>query len=172
MKAIDIIILIPLLWGAYKGFSRGLLMELATIIGFVLATIVGFHFMDQSIQWLKPYLDDYPEILPFAGFISVFIVVLICVTLLAKLLKSVLDITLIGVMDDVAGAILGVLKWGFVISVVCWLIHQSSFQLPYEFVDGAVIYPVMLSYAPGVIDAVAWLMPFAEDLVDSINEVI
>ncbi|MBK7682201.1 MAG: CvpA family protein [Bacteroidetes bacterium] len=42
MNYLDFIIAIPLVWGAYKGFQRGFIFEIAMIIGLVLGLYLAF----------------------------------------------------------------------------------------------------------------------------------
>ena len=45
MKLLDVLILVPLLWGAVHGYRKGLLIEVIGIAGFVIAMILGFKFL-------------------------------------------------------------------------------------------------------------------------------
>ena len=44
MSYIDIIILLFLLYGAYRGFSRGLIVEVATLAGLVLGVYMAVRY--------------------------------------------------------------------------------------------------------------------------------
>lgn len=44
MNYIDIILLLPLLYGAYRGFSRGLIIEVATLLGLLLGVYIAIKF--------------------------------------------------------------------------------------------------------------------------------
>ena len=52
MNYLDIILAIPLLWGLYKGISKGIVKELAALIA--LAGVYGaVHFADNIHPYLK-----------------------------------------------------------------------------------------------------------------------
>lgn len=87
-----------------------------------------------------------------------------------KALKKVLDYTLFGVVDDVAGALLGVLKWAFALSVVLWLMNEVDLILPREYTKDSFLYPFIVKYSPMLIDFVSSLMPMAKDLIESIKQ--
>lgn len=169
MNSLDLIILVPIIWGAYKGYSRGLLLELGTVLAFVLATILGFKLMDQAVGLIKPYIGQ-ESLLPFFAFLLVFVGVLIGLSMINKVLKKFLDYTLFGVVDDIAGAVLGVLKWAFALSVILWLMNEVDIIVPKEYSDNSFLYPYIVKYSPMLIDLVSSLMPFAKDLIDSIKE--
>ena len=77
MKLLDIIILIPVIWGAYKGYKKGLFMELSMLVGFVLATILGFKLINIVMLYLQPYFGVDNKALPTISFIVTFIGILI-----------------------------------------------------------------------------------------------
>ena len=169
MNSLDLIILVPLVWGTYKGYSRGLLLELGTILAFVLATVLSFRLMDETIILVRPYISQN-SLIPFCAFMLVFIGVLVAMFTINKILKKVLDYTLFGVVDDIAGALLGLLKWAFALSVVLWLMNQVEIVVPKEYAEGSFLYPYIVEYSPILIDWVAGMLPMAKDLIDSIKD--
>ena len=44
MNYLDIIIIIPLIWGAYKGFRKGFIIEIASLIALILGIWGGINF--------------------------------------------------------------------------------------------------------------------------------
>ena len=44
MNFLDALIIAPLLWGAYKGFQKGLIFEIAMILGLIIGVYLGFKF--------------------------------------------------------------------------------------------------------------------------------
>lgn len=169
MKALDIIILIPLLWGAYKGFSKGLLVELSTILAFILATVLGFKLIDVVIQYIRDYIGEN-SFLPVIAFLTTFIGILLGVTLFAKAVKKALDLTLFGNLDDIAGAIVGILKWSFIISIFLWLLSAGNLALPESITAETVLFPYFVKFGPFIVDQVASLVPLTKDLISSIKE--
>jgi len=84
MSILDAIILVPILFGAYKGFQKGLVMELVTIIAFLLATIASFKLLYVGVALLEPYLGKNESVLPVVSFVIIFVLVIYLVTLLGK----------------------------------------------------------------------------------------
>lgn len=172
MTTIDIIILIPILFGAYKGFKKGLLMELVSLIAFFLATVLSFKLLEQGIQLLEPYFGKNQSMVPLISFILIFVLVMYLVTFIGKALKKFLDVTLLGKLDDAAGALLGALKWAFAFSILLWLMESAGVTLPVEHTSQSVMYPYLLGYGPVIIDWVSVILPYAKDVVTSIKELI
>jgi len=170
MNIIDIIILVPILFGAYRGFSKGLLMELVSLLSFVLATILAFRLMDAGIEIIAPYLGNYESILPYVSFVLIFLLVIYLVTFVGKAAKKLVDVTILGKIDDLAGAFLGAAKWAFAFSVLLWLSQSASLELPDTLTGDSVVYPYFVQYGPIIIDAFSSFFPLAQDLIESIKE--
>ena len=172
MSTIDIIILIPLIFGAYRGFRKGFLMELATILAFVLAIIGGFKLLHWGMDLLDQHFDINGNLLPYIAFVLIFIGIVLFVNLIGKMLKKVLDMTLLGSVDAFAGALVGLLKWTFGISVILWITTNVGLLIPTEHINDSLLYPYIVNIAPTVIEYVSILWPFAEDLFHPIKELV
>lgn len=170
MKALDIIILIPVLFGAYKGFKKGLLMELVSLAALVLATLLSFKLLDKGIDLIGQYIDKNQSFVPYLSFVLIFILVLFVVTYIGKATKKFLDVTLLGKLDDMAGGLLGALKWAFAFSVLLWLSQSAGIVPPEEHTENTVIYPYLVVYGPQIMEFFSALLPQASNLIDSIKD--
>jgi membrane protein required for colicin V production len=103
MKTLDLLIIVPLLWGAYIGYKQGLLMSLVGILAFVLAVILGFKLMDTGLDLLKPYFSSSNRFLPYIAFAAIFFPIILLVNKLGQLLRKSIQYTLIGSFDSMAG---------------------------------------------------------------------
>ena len=63
MNYIDIMFCIPLVWGLYKGFTKGLIIEAASFVAFGFGVWGAIHFSDfisqfflDRVHWKSPYL--------------------------------------------------------------------------------------------------------------------
>lgn len=63
MNYIDITLCVPLVWGLYKGFMKGLIVEAATFVAFGFGVWGGIYFSDfsankirEQFHWNSPYL--------------------------------------------------------------------------------------------------------------------
>ncbi|MCP4521874.1 MAG: CvpA family protein [Cytophagales bacterium] len=172
MKTIDILILVPLAFGAYKGYKKGLLMEFATVFAFIAATVGAFSFFDEGVELIKPLVGEDNKLVPLLAILGIFGLIMILVALIGKGLKKIIDVTLLGVVDNIGGALLGMLKWAFGLSVILWLTNKAHLSLPIEATQGAILYPYVVDYSPVLIDFVSQLLPFSQDLVKNINELL
>lgn len=147
-------------------------MELATILAFVLAIIGGFWLLQWGMDLLDQHFEINGNLLPYISFILIFIGIVLFVNLVGKMLKKVLDITLLGSVDAFAGGIVGLLKWTFGVSILLWLTTNMGLLIPAEYINNSKLYPYIVSVAPTVVEYVAILWPLAEDIFHPIKEMI
>ena len=130
MNYIDIILCIPLVWGVYKGFTKGLIVEIATFIAFGLGVwgaikCSGFlgNQMKTSFHWNSPYL-------PVIAFCATFLAIVILIYFLAKLIQKMAEGMALGAFNKIGGAVFGALKFALVMSVVIFVIDALSESYP------------------------------------------
>ena len=154
MNYIDIIIIIPLLWGLYKGFSKGLIIEAATLISFALAVWGGIKFHDFLSVWMHDSLDWTSKYLPVISFAVIFIGILILVFSLAKLIQRFVKAVALGFVNKLAGGIFGMLKFGLILSVLIFVLNaiEKTIQvIPAETKKSSLLYEPIGKIAPMII---------------------
>ena len=172
MNTLDLILLIALLIGGYRGFSKGLFIEVVGIAALVIAIIAGFKLLHVGIQFLSSHFGSFSHMVPYISFILIFVAILVLINLLGRVVKQALDLTLLGSLDNFAGALLGVLKWAIAISIFLWLTHMVGFRIPEETRHGSLIYPLIEPLGPKTIELVSSYLPFTHDLIDAIRDLV
>ena len=166
------VILVLLLFGAYRGYKKGLMMEVIAILAFILAIIGSFKLLHAGMDFLDRHFEISGKLLPYIAFIVIFIVIIILVNMLGKWIKKLLDMTLLGSFDNVAGAIIGILKWAFGISVLIWITISFDVNLSEKWSEGALLYPWVEAFAPKVVQWISSVFPFLEGLYDMVREML
>lgn len=169
MKVIDIIILVILVLGAFRGFQKGLLLEIVGLFGFFLGIIGGFQFTPFVAELIDGWFTTVPGLVPIISFIIVFVVIVLAVNLIGMVLKKTIDLTLLGAFDDLAGALAGIVKWGLALSFLLWLLSFFGFQLADQYIEGALLYPFIVGLAPWMIDTISIVLPFVKEFFDSLS---
>ncbi|UHG90910.1 CvpA family protein [Spirosoma oryzicola] len=152
---------VPLAWGAYNGYRKGLLIEVVAVIAFVVAMIVGFKFLAFGIELLSPYISRElaRRLLPWMGFSFIFFPTVFMINKMGFSLRRSLRYTILGTFDSIAGAAVGLFTWIFGISVILWLFSYMGVKIPPRQVEGAFLYPLIRPIAPKVMDKAAVWVP-------------
>lgn len=171
MEIIDILLILILAFGAYKGYQSGLLIQIITFVAFIIAVVAAFNLGQLGIIKLKEWFNMHESILPVISFILIFLGVLILIILLGKFLTSVLHQTLLGSIDQYAGAFVGILKTAFGLGCILWLLEKSGLKIPESYTDESFIYNWLTEYSPNVINVLGKIIPF-QDIMKKVEEVI
>lgn len=161
MNTLDLLMIIPLIWGAYNGYRKGLLIEIVAVIALVVAMIVGFKFLSFGIDLLAPYISRElaRKILPWLGFSVIFFPTVFMINQFGYSLRKSLRYTILGTFDSMAGAAIGIFTWVFGISVILWLFSFMSVKMPLKYTQGALLYPYISPVAPQIMDKAAVWVP-------------
>lgn len=129
MNYLDIILVIPLLWGLYKGFSKGIIKELSSLLALIVGIYGAVHFADN----LHPYITDYLSIestfLPIVAFGTMFIALVLIIRLIGFLLDSLVKLVALGLISRLLGGMFGVIKTGFFLSALLLIINTFDVYL-------------------------------------------
>ena len=107
MNGFDIILGIPLLYAAYRGFREGIIVQLGGIAGLFIGVYFAFRHSSAVGQWL--HTD--PPIAAAVGFVVILLAVLLVMALLGHLIKGIFKLAGLGPIDAIGGILLGVFKW-------------------------------------------------------------
>jgi len=167
MKLLDIFIAIPILWGAVFGYKKGLLIEIIGIAAFITAIVMGFKFLGLGMELLEPYTSAQfiRRALPILGFTIIFFPTLYLINQFGYWLRRSLKLTLLGAIDSLAGAVVGIFTWTFGISVLLWLLNSTGIKLPEHRIDGTYLYPIVLPIAPQIVAKAVELLPVSHRFI-------
>ncbi len=117
-KWIDLAVLVFVALGLLKGFKKGFVQELFSLVGAVLAIVVAFHGYNSVSMIL---VDKYP-LTPWQAQLIAFTTLALGITLLAVFLgylwSKAISYTPFAVLDHLCGAAFGVAKVGIVVLVL------------------------------------------------------
>ena len=118
----NIILALPLLWGAYKGMRRGLIVELASILAILLGVYACSRFSDMMADFLGTHIHSHISTLYLSvcSVILVFLLVVLLVFFLAKRIQKLAEALFLGIANRLLGGIFGMFKWALLVSMVLY----------------------------------------------------
>ena len=108
MNYIDIVILLFLLYGAFRGFSKGLIIEVATLAGLILGVFITSRYLS------------------YIALAVTFLLVVIAVYLLGKMLTRLVDIISLGLVNKLLGTLLGIAKYFIMVCVLLMIVDALN----------------------------------------------
>ena len=169
MSTFDIILALPLAYGVFQGFRKGLMQELLAVIALVLGFILGLKLLTTVIPVVQQFIGNAYGLLPFVSFLAVFIAVIVGVRFLGLLLKKFLDITPLGVFDNLLGGVLGGLKFCLAISLLLYVSGLAGISVSGKMARESVVYPVVLKSTPYALEVMGWLLPFVKGVLSTLK---
>jgi membrane protein required for colicin V production len=160
----DIVLIVFIVFGIYSGYKEGFLMELFSLLGIFLGVIGGFKLMGWAMVFLGDRFNVDQKVLPYFGFAVVFIAIVIIVNLLGRVVKLSVDKSFLGKADQVAGAILGVIKTIFMLSVAIWILESLKIDLDRWRNEDSWVYKTTAEFAPATARWMGEVFPFLKDI--------
>jgi membrane protein required for colicin V production len=164
LRILDLFLFVFLGIGAFGGYRRGFTMEAVSTVGWVIGLLTGFMLLDLGMAILEPFVGK-SWLLPRISYFCIFVCTVWGLNYVAKWTKNSIKKTLLGDFDTWAGALLGLIKMVFVLSIVCTISLKLNFK-PKQVDEGKklYIYPVIQPIAPNSIKALLTIIPPVSDL--------
>jgi membrane protein required for colicin V production len=164
LNGADIALIAIVLFGAYRGYREGFLLELFSLLGIILGILAGFKLMGLAMVHLSDRFNVDEKVLPYFAFAIVFIAVVIVVSIIGRLLKASIDKSFLGRIDAAAGAALGLLKVVFMLSVALWITDSLKLNLPEKWTHDSLLFPYIAQFAPLVTSWIGEIIPPFKDI--------
>lgn len=126
LDPIDIALLLILLVGAWRGFVKGLVLSIASLVGLVGGIWAAQHVSHLTAAQLAPHVTWSEQTLGMASLALTFLGVVVAVHLLAKLLERLLDMVALGLANKLGGAAFGVAKMALICSFLLMFVNQLA----------------------------------------------
>lgn len=118
MNILDLIIALPLGFLIFKGYKRGLIFELASLLAVVFGCILAVRFAN----WFSSLVGLSGENAYLISFFIVFLIVIVLSLSVAKLVEKFVKLMHVGIVNNLAGALLGLLKGMCIVGVLLYYI--------------------------------------------------
>ncbi len=160
MNYIDIIILLFLLFGAFRGFSKGLIIEVATLAG-LLGVYLAINYSPYTEGILRDFLNVSvtPRYLSYLALAVTFIVVVVAVFIIGKLLTKLIDIISLGLLNKLLGTVLGIVKYFIIVCVLLLIVDalNEKFQfISEETRQKSLLFGPFLNFATQIYNAIRY----------------
>lgn len=171
MNLLDGIILIPIIYFAIRGLQNGLIKEILSLIGLIIALFISFKFMYPVSASLQVYMPNSSKYLPYISAVLLFFGTLIIVKILIVLLTKVVNSVELGIPNRILGFLFGTFKSALFLSIM--LILLAGFNLPTAKTrDKSITYPYVIKIAPETFSILSTVYPEANNYVKTIDKTI
>lgn len=160
---IDIIFGILLLLAVIKGWRRGLIIAVFSVIAIIVGIAAAMKLSTVVATWLKDSTNVSVQWLPFLSFAIVLIGVILLIRWGANLIEASLEVTLMGWVNRLGGMLLYIIVYTLAFSVL--LFYATQLKLLNEnTIAQSVTYSKIQPLGPMVINTLGSLVPWFKDM--------
>jgi len=162
MGFIDIIIIILLLIGLYKGIKNGFFVEIASLVAFVIGVFLAIKFSYLVKDILSNWVNWSPETVQITAFALTIVLVIAIVHLSAALFTKMANFAFLGWVNTLFGGIFGVLKSMLALGIFLTLVQKvnvDNFLISKQKQEASVFYQPLQK-------AVVYLFPIVTEWVE------
>ena len=160
---IDVIFMILMVVAVIKGFQRGLIVAVFSLIAFVIGLAAAMKLSTIVASYIGKAINISDRWLPVISFAVVFILVALLVRWGAGLLQRTIEIALLGWINRLGGIVFYAILFITVFSVVLFYALQIKI-LKTETINASVTWPFIQPWGPRAIDSFAVVIPFFKDM--------
>ena len=125
---IDIIVLVAVGFGLIRGWTNGIIKEVAGMVGVILGVWAGLRLAWVFADYYQENFEVPEAVIPLIAFLSAFLLVLIVVIMIGRLLRKILEKAALSGFDKIAGALFGGLKLAFIVGTLVGLVGYYRFR--------------------------------------------
>jgi membrane protein required for colicin V production len=164
MNWLDILLLIIIGVAGWKGFRRGFIIELASLVGMVLGIWAGIHLSERVVDVLSLEVKSAA-----LAFLITFALVLALVVLIGHGLTKLIDLANLSIPNKIAGIAFGVLRSAFTLSIALNLLHgwTEGSMPPADAREASRLHAPVSAFAPLVVPALndaKWMERLKEEV--------
>lgn len=126
MNLFDLCLFAPLAYGAYKGYKRGLIMSLFMLLAIVVGLYAAFQLTDVVVSFGQKQLKWEKTTLMPLSFVILFLGIGAAIYFAGKLLETGLKVVKLSILNNLAGALLGILQWMFLVGTILLFVLSND----------------------------------------------
>lgn len=148
---LDIVFVSIFCWAGYKGYTRGFILQAATLAALILGIFGAIKFSGFTASFLIEKFQLNGEYLPLIAFAITFIGIVIGIHFLARIAEKLLKAISLSFINRLLGILFSTVKYAFIISAILVVINGINRRLhfiPAEKLKESKLYYPLSKLAP------------------------
>jgi membrane protein required for colicin V production len=159
----DIFFVILMVLAIFKGYSRGFVVALFSILAFIAGIAAAMKLSATVANYLGNNEVIGKQWLPVISFLLVFVVVVLLVRLGASVIEKTMQLAMLGWVNKIAGIILYVVLYIVLLSVVIFYANQVKL-INDETLEASATWAYVQPWGPWAMNGLGRLLPFFKDM--------
>ena len=172
MNYLDIIIAIILFLFGFKGFRKGLIIEVVTLLAFGVGIYGAMHFSDFTAEHLKDFMEINPKYLNTVAFILTFILLVVLVNIIGRLVSNAVKAMNLGFFNKLGGFLFGLAKGLLLCSTMVLVLNNLQWMglVKEEVKEGSYLYPYVEKTVPYLYKGFDLVKDYAKEMIPEESE--
>lgn len=160
---IDIILVVLLVMAAIKGFQRGLIVAVFSLLAFIIGLAAAVKLSAVVAGYIGKVVKVSDQWLPVISFAVVFIIVVLLVRWGANLIEKAVQQVMLGWVNRLGGILFFAAIYIIIYSVIIFYAEQLQVIKP-ETIENSVTYSYIWPLGPKVIDGFGKIIPIFRNM--------
>ena len=165
---IDIVFAVLIVIAIIKGFQKGLIVALFSIIAFIIGIAAALKLSAAVAVYLQHHATVSARWLPFISFAIVFLGVVLLVRLGAKLIEKTFQMAMLGWVNRLGGIILFALLYTIIFSIFLFYAEKIHL-LESATIQSSQTFPYIQPWAPKVMDGFGKVIPIFKGMFTELD---
>ena len=166
---IDIIFAVIMVIAILKGFQKGLIVAVFSIIAFIIGIAAALKLSTLVAGWLKDSTTLSAKWLPFISFALVFIGVVLLVRIGARLIEKTFQAVMLGWANRLGGIVFYAALYLIIFSVFLFYAEEVQLLQP-STIESSQTYAFVRPWGPKVIDGFGKAIPVFKDMFADLSD--
>lgn len=166
---LDLILAIIIILAVIKGFSRGLIVGLFSLIAIVIGLAAAIKLSAVVAGYIGKAVKITDQWLPIISFAVVFFIVVLLVRLAANAIQKMVETVMLGWVNRLGGIIFYIAIYATIFSVVLFYAEQLQIVKPVT-KEKSVTYPYVQPLGPRAINSIGSVVPVFKDMFEELQE--
>ena len=166
---IDIIFAVLIIIAIIKGFQKGLIIAIFSILSFIIGIAAAVKLSAAMARYLQNNISISIKWLPVISFAVVFLGVVLLVRLGAKLIEKTFQITMLGWVNRIGGVILYAMLYMIIYSVFLFYTEKIHLLQP-STIQSSKTFPYIEPWGPKVMDQFGKIIPIFKGMFTELED--
>jgi len=157
MNVVDLVLALILLYGVVRGFFRGFFAELASLVAFIAGIYGAIYFSHILSDFLANRVTWNIQFVNLVAFAITFFIIVFIISLAGKFLTTAANFAMLGIINKILGAVLGLIKVAFITSVIIMFFGETNEDVNLveeETLETSKLYEPIKAIAPAIVPSI------------------
>lgn len=166
---IDIVFMILMVMAIFKGFTRGLIVAVFSLVAFIIGLAAALKLSAVVAGYLTTNMQIEGSWLPVLSFAIVFIGVILLVRIGAAIIKKTVSLAMLGWADRIGGILLYMILYLMIYSVILFYATQVNLVTASTATESKT-YGFVQPWAPQVINGFGKIVPLFSNMFADLKD--